>query len=631
MRVILARAALLGTVAGAALFTTPAFAQANPNGTPPAASNAQTQVQAATGSDQAIYVTARRRTELLLNVPVAVSAYSGEQLNRQGALTITDVAKTTPNVTLKVSRGTNSTLTPFIRGIGQQDPVAGFEQGVGIYVDDVYLNRPQAAVLDIYDVERIEVLRGPQGTLYGRNTIGGAVKFVTKRIPTDGPHFSMRTNLGTYGQTDLIASASSPVTRGLYVGVAAARLKDNGFGKNLTNGLRNYNKDIWATRGSIEFLPTDTISFRVTGDYIWDDSNPKGGHRFYPNLCANAGGGCGLAAGNFPVLSNVYDTQGNLNDPYQRVRAGGVALHAEADLNDWLKFRSITAYRMDVGYTPIDFDATPFVDVDVPAIYRNHQTSQEFQLVVDNKKIQGVAGLYYLDARAFDEFDVRLYTLLPSALPGYTSSTLGNVHTKTWAAFADFTYNFSPQWALSLGGRWTNDKRQAYIFAQAYLRGGQPGLGGSSGFGSGTPFGAPASNFNGTRTDTKFTPRASINFKPTADHNIYLSYSQGFKGGGFDPRRGRHHRSRHSGGASRAAARPSAAAAYRRRGRSALRRCRGQARDRAHDRDADAAEVEDLRAHGSRVDVVDKRRRLGNNQAVRIRRTSTERQLEVNA
>src|SRR5436305_2119248 len=202
MRVILARAALLGTVAGAALFTTPAYAQANPNGTPPAASNAQTQVQAATGSDQAITVTARRRSELLLNVPIAVSAYSGEQLDRQGALTITDVAKTTPNVTLKVSRGTNSTLTPFIRGIGQQDPVAGFEQGVGVYVDDVYLNRPQAAVLDIYDVERIEVLRGPQGTLYGRNTIGGAVKFVTKRIG-DRPTMTVKGNYGSYNQADV--------------------------------------------------------------------------------------------------------------------------------------------------------------------------------------------------------------------------------------------------------------------------------------------------------------------------------------------------------------------------------------------------------------------------------------------
>jgi iron complex outermembrane recepter protein len=543
MRVLSARAALLGTAAAAALIATSANAQPNTGPAPATAStdpqtsnNVQTQGQAATGSDQAIVVTARRRNELLLNVPIAVSAYSGEQLDRQGALTITDVAKTTPNVTLKVSRGTNSTLTPFIRGIGQQDPVAGFEQGVGVYVDDVYLNRPQAAVLDIYDVNRIEVLRGPQGTLYGRNTIGGAVKFVTKRVPDDGPHMSMRTNIGTHEQADFIITASTPITKGLLFGVAGARLSNGGYGKNLTNGLSNYNKDILAGRASLELIPSDRIFFRLTGDYIVDDSNPKGGHRFYPNLCANAAGGCGTAAGNYPVLSNVYDTQGGLNDPTQRVRAGGVALHVEADLTDALKFRSITAYRKDVGYTPIDFDATPAIDVDVPAIYRNKQFSQEFQLVLDKGPLQGVAGVYYLNARAFDEFDVRLYTLLPSLFPGYTSSTLGNVHTNTWAAFADFTYNFSPEWALSLGGRWTNDKREAYILAQAYLRGGQPGLGGTSGFGNGIPFGPPVSNFNGNRTDTKFTPRASINFKPTPDQNIYLSYSQGFKGGGFDPR-----------------------------------------------------------------------------------------------
>src|SRR5690242_8763316 len=188
MRVTSVRVALLGTAAAAAFIATPAAAaaQKSPATTPVAASNAQTQAQAATGSDQDIVVTARRRNELLLNVPVAVTAYSGEQLDRSGALNITDVAQTTPNVTLEVSRGTNSTLTPFIRGIGQQDPVAGFEQGVGLYLDDVYFNRPQAAVLDIYDVERVEVLRGPQGTLYGRNTIGGAIKYVTKRIATDG-------------------------------------------------------------------------------------------------------------------------------------------------------------------------------------------------------------------------------------------------------------------------------------------------------------------------------------------------------------------------------------------------------------------------------------------------------------
>jgi iron complex outermembrane receptor protein len=542
MRVLTARAALLGTAAAAAFFATPAVA-AQPNPPPPAAkagtdtptpTDTQTQAQAATGSDQTIYVTARRRSELLLNVPVAVSAYSGEQLNRQGALTITDVAKTTPNTTLKVSRGTNSTLTPFIRGIGQQDPVAGFEQGVGLYLDDVYFNRPQAAVLDIYDVDRIEVLRGPQGTLYGRNNIGGAVKFVTRRIRDDGPHISMRTNLGTHNQADVIVSVSAPLTKGLLLGVAGARLSNGGYGKNLTTGISNYNKDVLAGRASLELVPSDRVFFRLSGDYIIDDSNPKGGHRFYPNLCTvpTTTFSC---VGNFPVLSNVYDTQGGLTDPTQRVRAGGIAFHAEADVTDWLKFRSITAYRKDTGYTPIDFDALPFPDVDVPAIYRNKQFSQELQAVVDGPKIQGVAGAYYLNARAQDFFDVRLYTTSPTAAPGFTQGTTGNIGTKTWAIFGDFTYNFTPQWAVSLGGRYTNDQRTAVITKKNFVLGGQPALGGSSGFGNGLLAGT-LSNFTGTRTDNAFTPRASVNFKPNADHNIYLSYSRGFKGGGFDPR-----------------------------------------------------------------------------------------------
>ena len=167
-------------------------------------------------------------------------------------------------------------------------------------VDDVYLNRPQAAVLDIYDVDRIEVLRGPQGTLYGRNTIGGALKFVTKRIRDDGPHIGMRTNLGTHKQADFIVSASTPITQGLLFGVAGARLSNGGYGKNLTTGIANYNKDILAGRASLELIPSDRIFFRLTGDYIIDDSNPKGGHRFYPNLCTNAAGGCGSAARSFP-------------------------------------------------------------------------------------------------------------------------------------------------------------------------------------------------------------------------------------------------------------------------------------------------------------------------------------------
>jgi iron complex outermembrane receptor protein len=530
MRVIIARAALLGTVAAAALFTTPADAAQPTAGTAATQtpSNQGTQTQAATASDQNIVVTARRRNELLLNVPVAVTAYTGEQLNRRGALDISDVAKTIPDVTLKPSRGTNSTLTAFIRGVGQQDPVAGFEQGVGLYLDDVYLNRPQASLLDIYDVERIEVLRGPQGTLYGRNTIGGAIKYVTRRIPTDGPHFSIRTNLGSHHQIDLVESASTPLTKGLMVAVAAARLSNHGFGKNLTNSLKNYNKDIWATRGTIELAPSDAIFFRLTGDYTVDDSNPRGGHRLIPNLCNTA-----ACNGSFPVLGNVFDTQGGLNDPIQKVRSGGVSLNGEVGLSDWLKFRTITAYRKDHSKTPIDFDALPYVDLDVPAIYRNHQFSQEFQLLADKGPLQGVAGLYYLNANAFDAFDVRLYTLIPGA--GFTAATQGDVKTKTWAAFTDLTYNFTDQFSLSVGGRYTWDRRWAHVLRQNYTFGGQPLLGGSAAFSVGTP-GAITSNFTGRRVDKAFTPRASLTWKPNKDHTLYLSYSKGFKGGGFDPR-----------------------------------------------------------------------------------------------
>ena len=518
------RTMLLGSVAAFACTADMAAAQSATGEAPPA--DVQTADAPATATDEEIVVTARRRAETLLDVPIAVSAYSGEQLERQGALDITDVGDTTPNVTLETSRGTNTTLTAFIRGVGQQDPVAGYEQGVGIYLDDVYLNRPQGALLDIYDVERIEVLRGPQGTLYGRNTIGGAIKYVTRRLG-DSPRVSARANLGTYKQADLILSASTPLASGFRVGAAFARLSRGGFGKNLTTGRENYNRDLWATRGTVELEPNDRIFFRLSGDYTWDNSNERGGHRLIPNQCLIPS--CRTLS--LPVLIDEYDSRGSLVDPEQKVKGGGVALHAELEASDWLTFRSITAYRRDRSQTPIDFDASPAIDLDVPAIYRNKQFSQEVQAVVDTGPLAGLVGAYYLDANANNIFDVRLYTLAP----GLTASTVGDVDTKTWAIFGDFTYDLTEQFSLSAGLRYTNDKREALVLRQTRAGGGQPGLGGVNGFGVGTVI-ATTSNFRGRRKDTALTPRASLSFKPNRDHNIYLSYSRGFKGGGFDPR-----------------------------------------------------------------------------------------------
>ncbi|MDE2561307.1 MAG: TonB-dependent receptor [Sphingomonadales bacterium] len=503
------RAALAASTAIFTASAAPAFAQdASP----------QTDSQgASTGGDEGtIIVTARRREETLVDVPIAMTALSAEQLANSGAQDITDIADQAPNVTLEPSRATNSTLTAFIRGIGQQDPVSGFEQGVGIYLDDVYLNRPQAAVLDIYDVQRVEVLRGPQGTLYGRNTVGGAVKYVTKKL-SDRPHLAARATYGSYNEADGVLTVSTPVTSDgvLRVGGSVARLSHDGFGTNLTTGLPNYNKDIWAARGTIEVHGTNVFA-RLEGDFTHDMSAPRGGHRLIPGQMSGT-----------PVLSNVYDTQGALNDPKQDVKAGGLSLFIEAHPSDWLTLRSITAWRKDHSETPIDFDALPAVDLDVPGIYRNSQTSQEFQALIDSGKLHGLVGFYYLNADALTQFDVRLYT----TFNGFTAFTNADIGTDTLAGFADFTYDLTDQLSLELGGRYTWDKRTAYILRQNYLGGGSPVFGGL-----GIPFGAPSTNFHGSATYTKFTPRAVLSFKPDRDTTLYASFSQGFKGGGFDPR-----------------------------------------------------------------------------------------------
>ena len=499
------RALLLAGAAGLVTFAAPAMAQDS------AADAAADDVAAE--EEGTIYVTARRREERLIDVPLSVTALSGDDLVKQGVQDIVAVAQQVPNITLEVSRGTNTTLTAFIRGVGQQDPVAGFEAGVGLYVDDVYLNRPQAAVLDVYDVERIEVLRGPQGTLYGRNTIGGAIKYVTADLP-DETSVKIRGTYGSYDQADLIVTASTPISDSLKIGASGARLSRGGFGQNLTLGTENYNKDVWAARGTIEF-ESGIVKARLSGDYVKDESEARQGHRFIRSLLTGA-----------PVLDDVFDTRAGLNIVDQEVEAYGGALNVAIELSDTLTFKSITGYREDKSTTPIDFDSLPAADLDVPAIYENDQFSQELQLLYEGDSLSGVLGFYYLDANAFTAFDVALFT----TVNGLAAQTLGDVNTKTWSVFGDFTYDLSDTISVSVGGRYTNDKRNSVVLRRTFL-GGFSDLFGGTGVAVAT-----TSNFNGSATFKDFNPRASISWQPNADNNVYFTYSQGFKGGGFDPR-----------------------------------------------------------------------------------------------
>ncbi|TAK53036.1 MAG: TonB-dependent receptor [Gammaproteobacteria bacterium] len=491
-----------------------------------AAGGAAAQEPGAVAQVDEIVVTARRREETLLDVPVAVTSISGDALIDAGAQDLTAITQTTPNVTLENSRATNSTLTAFIRGVGQQDPVAGFEQGVGIYLDDVYLNRPQGAVLDVYDLERVEVLRGPQGTLYGRNTIGGAIKYVTRRPDPHEAMMRVRVAYGSYNQFDAIASGSAPLTETFRIGAAFGSFQRDGFGDNLTTGEENYEKDVLAARISAEWEPTEDFLVRLAVDRVEDDSAPRHGYRLLPSV----------SPGQQYLLDDDFDTTAGIatsapSSDNSLEGTGGQLLIDWSPAENWL-VRSISAWREDETHSLIDFDSTPSQTFDGIVVYENEQLSQELQLNYEGERLSFVGGAYYLDANAFNAFDV--------VFGAATSFTLGDVDTKTWALFGEATWQLGEEFSVSLGGRYTEDERSSHVRRQTYLGKYSPYFGNSAALNI-TPTVTVdgqevVPNFHGSRTDDAFTPRVIVAWKPGAELNLYASYAKGFKGGSFDPR-----------------------------------------------------------------------------------------------
>ena len=496
------RLALLSSVLLAApLFAAPALAQDTP---------ADTEEVSNLGD---IVVTARRREESLKDVPVAVTAVSSERLEQTGAADITALQQQTPNATVQIARGTNSTLTTFIRGVGQQDPLWGFEPGVGLYVDDVYIARPQGAVLDIFDIERLEVLRGPQGTLYGRNTIGGAIKYVTKRLGRD-PSLTARAELGSYNEQNFLLSGSIPVGDTFAIGAAVATYNHDGYGKNLNTGQDQYDKDITAYRASAEWTPNDNLFFRLAWDRVEDDSSPRHGHREVTS-----------SDGLWTPPAGKYDTYAGITGE-QKVVTEGVALTGEYRVNDMLTLKSISAYRTGDTHTVIDFDQTPNPTLDVPAIYNDRQFTQEFQALLTGERWSGVAGVFYLDGKSSGAFDTIAGNL------GLAIAAAGSVDTKSFSIFGDFSYDLTDRLHLSLGGRYTRDDKDGSVLRLFYLGATPtPYTGGVN-----RPIFATRTNYTASKTFEKFTPRVSVSYDFSEAVTGYASISQGFKSGGWDMR-----------------------------------------------------------------------------------------------
>ncbi|MCG8440877.1 MAG: TonB-dependent receptor, partial [Caulobacterales bacterium] len=339
----------------------------------------------------------------------------------------------------------------------------------------------------------------------------------------DEPELKLRTTLGSFSQFDVVGTASMPIGENLAAGVSIANLTRDGYGENLTTGKDNYDKDVFALRASTEFDNGD-VFVRLAGDYVLDESNPKGGHRLIPSLFSGA-----------PVLDDVFDSRGGITGENE-AEAYGVALTVEIALNEAWTLKNIAAWRKDDNTQQIDFDALPAEDVDVPVIYENEQFTEELQLLYSGDAISGVGGFYYINANAFDEFDVILDVAGGFVnLPGLNANTFGDVDTKSWSVFGDVTFDLEELFGMSgvefaFGGRYTSDERTSRVLRRTFIGGNTPAFGGDA------ILIATTSDFEGSETFTDFSPRVSLSWSPNDENTFYGSYSQGFKGGSFDPR-----------------------------------------------------------------------------------------------
>ena len=474
---------------------------------------AQESVPAQTADDEAvtldaIQVTARKREETLQEVPVAVTAFTPETLDKLNIRDIGDLDAQVPNLTIYAARGSSSTVTAYIRGVGQSDPLWGVDPGVGIYLDDVYIARPQGALLDVFDVDRVEVLRGPQGTLYGKNTIGGAIKYISRGLSaeTEG---SASITVGSFNQMDVKAAiggsfGGNDALRGR---LSVASLSRDGFGENTITNQDVSDKEILALRGQLGAYVTEDFNLQFAFDWLDDQSGVRGAQMLAPNRFVPTA----------PPMSDRYDVRNgmpNINDTSLQ----GISATANWRITDDWGFKFVTAKRESDTETNIDFDTTQSPIADVKAFYSDEQVSHELQLNYDaGGRSRGVMGLYLFDGEAGGQVLNNFFGLL-------FGDTQGTVYTESMAVYADWTFDINERLHLDLGARWTDEDKRADVLNRGYSDGTYT-----------TPISVVA-DFDKTINFTNLSPKVSLGYQATDDILVYGLATRGFKSGGYNIR-----------------------------------------------------------------------------------------------
>jgi iron complex outermembrane receptor protein len=484
-------------------------------------------VEASTDATEldAVIVTARRRSESIQDVPVAVSAFGEEQLKDLQATNIDGLQGAVPNMNIVQGRGSSSSVNVFIRGIGQPDALQSFDPGVGMYVDDVYYSRIQGALFSLFDVQQVEVLRGPQGTLYGKNSTGGAIKLTTKN-PFDNTNNSMEVTAGDHGRAEGRFYVGGQLGENIAGSLAGAWIGNDGYVEDPVTGADYNDEDTRSLRGKLALRPGDTFNATFSVDYTRQDNALTLGRPTTPLIAIDLALGPFLLA---PAPTGEYDFRTRTSfapDRGQELIHKGASLSLDWRLGEGWLLKSISAWRSLDTSAHIDIDASQFEIGDVLVELDQRQLSQELQLQYDNgDDLQAIFGLYYLDEKvpSHQEAYADDFIRFLGAPVNFLRTIDDDLHTKSYAAFVHGSWEFSPTWTLSAGVRYTKESKDYFRTTTAFF---------------GPPLQAFSSTFAFDADDdwSAVTPSVSLQ-KAFSDNAMgYLSANRGFKSGGFNGR-----------------------------------------------------------------------------------------------
>lgn len=491
------------------------------------ATDAQATAKKTSNELDQITVTARRVKESIQKVPVAVSAFNEDALKDMQASDVSGLQGAVPNMNIVQGRGSSNSVNVFIRGIGQPDALQTFDPGVGMYVDDVYYSRINGALFTLFDIGQIEVLRGPQGTLYGKNSTGGAIKLTTKD-PFNDEGGAVELTAGDYRRAEGRFYLGGKLNETLAGSIAGAWTTNGGDVRDAASGKHYNTDDTRAIRGKLAFRPSDTFKATFSLDYTRQSNAITLGYPTAPLYATD------LVLGQYllqPAPTGDYDFKGRTSfgpGQNQQLTHKGASANLEWQLGTGWTMKSISAWRKLTTHSFIDIDASKYQLGDVLVALDQKQWSQELQLQFRGERTQAIFGAYVLDEKvpSHQEAYANDFIRFLGTPVNFLRTIDDDLHTRSYAVFGQANWMLSPTWTLATGLRYTRETKDYFRTTSTYY---------------GAPLAIYSENPQAVIPGVKkswsaLTPSVSLQKAFGKDVMGYLSANRGFKSGGFNGR-----------------------------------------------------------------------------------------------